>query len=151
MAAIITSTKPDKNYYVNIIELPDHTWSSEQMDLNDTQFVNPGGGSANQKVVIPGLRSIVAGKVTEQAAGMILKYAGPDIQRNALYVLSTTTTGTAHDQAAQTMQWVKDTNAFRDTTIANVRTLNFNQLVAYQMPAGVPPWPAPPAFLVPAP
>jgi hypothetical protein len=149
--AIITATRPDPKYYTNITQLPDLSWSSDEMLLDDIQQVPPGFTSAADQniIVIPGLRSIVAATVTEQAAGLINKYAPANVQRDALYTLSTTSSGTAHDNAVATMNWVTAVNSYRDAQIANVKTLNFNQLKAYVVPSGVPPWPAPPAFLTP--
>jgi len=151
MPSIITPTKPNPVYYVNIHQLPDGTWSSDQMQLDDVQVVGPSMGAAHYAIPVPGLRSITAMSVTEYAAGVINQYAPSDIQRNALYVLSTTTTGTAHDNAKATMDWVGAMNTYRDNEIAHVRTLTFNQLVAYHVPAGTGTWPTPPAFLTPGP
>ena len=84
-----------------------------------------------------------------QAQQLIFGYAPPDIQRNFLTTLATSTSGTAHDNAKAAMDWVAAVNAYRDSQVANVKTLNFAQLVAYVVPAGVPPWPAPPSTLLP--
>jgi hypothetical protein len=150
--AIITTTKPDPRYYTSIMQLPDKTWSSEQMAMNDIHFVPPGlntQSDPNNVVVIPGLPSQTAANVTEQAATLVNKYAPADVQRNALYTLSTTTSGTPYTNAKATMDWVAAVNAYRDTQVANVMTLTFDQLVAYVVPVGIPPWPAPPSFLTP--
>jgi len=149
--AIITTTMPDPKYYASITQLPDYTWSSEQKGLDDIQMNRPGAGSNDPQniFIIPGLRSEVAANVTEQAASLINKYAPADVQRNALYTLSTTTSGTPYTNAKATMDWVAAVNAYRDSQVANVHTLNFDQLVAYAVPVGVPPWPAPPSFLTP--
>ena len=149
--SIITTTKPDTRYYTNILHLPDGTWSSDQMSLVDLPVVPPGFTSSDPQNIftIPGLTSNTAANVTEQAAQLINKYAPADVQRNALYILSTTTTGTPHANALATMQWVAAVNTYRDTQITNVKTLNFDQLVAYIVPTGIPPWPAPPSFLTP--
>jgi len=145
MTSIITPTKPNSLYYVNIHQLPDGTWSSDQMMLDDLQYVPPGSGDPKHAVSVPGLRSNTAVTPTEYAAGQINKYAPPDVQRNALYVLSTSTTGTAWTNAKATMDWVNAMNSFRDTEIARIRTLTFTQLTSYVLPTG---WPAPPANLV---
>jgi hypothetical protein len=149
--AIITPTMPDKKYYANITQLPDMTWSSDQKQLDDMQIVPPGFSSPDPQniVVVPGLRSDVASGVTEQAAQLINKYAPADVQRNALYTLSTTTSGTPYTNAKATMDWVTAVNAYRDTQVGNVRTLTFDQLVAYIVPTGMPPWPTVPSFLSP--
>ncbi len=150
---IITTTKPDRKFYVSIMQLPDLTWSSEQMPLDDVHFYPPGfntGPDSQNVVVVPGLRSATASNVTEQAAILIQKFAPADVQRNALYVLSTTTTGTPHTNAKATLDWVAAVNTYRDTQVANVMTLTFDQLVAYLVPVGTPPWPAPPSFLTPS-
>jgi hypothetical protein len=47
------------------------------------------------------------------------------------------------------MNWIAAVNTYRDSQVANVRTLNFNQLIVYVVPAGTPPWPTPPASLPP--
>jgi hypothetical protein len=148
MTSIITPTKPNLLYYVNIHQLPDGTWASDQMPLDDSQFVPPAAGSASHAIPVLGLRSYTAQSVTEYAASLVNKYAAADIQRNALYVLSTSTSGTAWTNAKATMDWVTSVNSFRDTEITHVRTLTFNQLVAYIIPTG---WPVPPSFLVPNP
>jgi len=149
MAAIITPTRPDPKYYIKIQQLADLTWSSEQMPLDDQTIGRDATGRGG--LVVPGLRTLTANSLTGSAAGIINKYAPADIQRNALYTLSTTTSGTAHDNALATMNWVAAVNSYRDTQIANVKTLNFSQLQAYIVPGGIPPWPAPPSFLVPNP
>ena len=149
---IITTTKPDMRYYVSVMQLPDLTWSSEQMALEDVHFFPPAfnaGPDTQNLVVVPGLKSITASNVTEQAATLIQKFAPADVQRNALYTLSTTTSGTPYTNAKATMDWVAAVNTYRDTQVANVMTLNFDQLVAYIVPVGIPPWPAPPSFLTP--
>ncbi len=136
---------------MSIVQLPDLTWSSEQMPIDDVGIIPPGYTSANpaNMVILPGLRTKTGNNVAEQAASLINKYAPADVQRNALYTLSTTTTGTPHANALATMNWVGAVNTYRDTQIANVKTLNFDQLVAYIVPTGIPPWPAPPSFLTP--
>jgi hypothetical protein len=118
------------------------------MYLDDIQFVPPGYTSANTQnlFVMPGLRSKTARSVTEQAASLVQKYAPADVQRNALYILSHTPTDA---NSLATMNWIAAVNSYRDTQIANVKTLDFNQLVAYIVPVGQPPWPAPPSFLTP--
>jgi hypothetical protein len=146
--AIITTTMPDRRYYTNVQQLPDLTWSSDQKGLADMQRVMPGHGSSDPQnvVTIPGLTSETAANVTEYAAQLVNKYAPADVQRNALYTLSHTPTD-ANSKA--TMDWIVSVNSYRDTQIANVKTLNFNQLVAYIIPVGMPPWPTPPSFLTP--
>ncbi len=146
---IITADKPDRKYYCSIMQLPDLTWSSEQLPLDDIQTVLPGFTSPDPQhlLTIPGLRSKTATGVVEQAASLVNKYAPADVQRNALHILSTTTTGTPYTNARDTMDWVMAVNAYRDAQVANVKTLNFDQCVAYITPVGIPPWPAPPACL----
>jgi hypothetical protein len=145
---IITTTRPDPKYYVSIMQLPDLTWSSEQMFLDDIQMVSPGFTSptTDNMLTVMGLRSKTASGVTEYAASLVQKYAPADVQRNAIYTLSHTPTDA---NAKATMDWINAVNAYRDTQIANVKTLDFNQCVAYIVPAGMPPWPAPPSFLTP--
>jgi hypothetical protein len=147
--AIITTTKPDPRYYQNITQLPDLTWSSDQKLLPDQQRIAPGYTSANPQNIatIPGLTSETASNVTEYAASLVNKYAPADVQRNALYTLSHTPTD-ANSKA--TMDWVASVNSYRDTQIANVKTLDFNGCVAYIVPTGMPPWPTPPSFLTPS-
>jgi hypothetical protein len=147
--AIITTTKPDPRYYVAIMQLPDLTWSSEQMVLDDMHMYLPGFNQQQDSqnvIIVPGLKSQTAMNVTEQAAILVQKFAPADVQRNALYTLSHTPTD-ANSKA--TMDWVASVNSYRDTQVANVMTLTFDQLVAYVVPVGVPPWPAPPSFLTP--
>ena len=148
MTSIITPTKPNPLYYVNIHQLPDGTWASDQMPLDDLQYVPPGAGDVKHAMTILGLRSFTAQSPTEYAAGQISKYAPPDVQRNALYVLSTQTSGTAWTNAKATMDWVTAMNTYRDNEIARIRTLNFTQLTTYVCPGGVGTWPDPPANLV---
>jgi hypothetical protein len=137
---------------MNIIQLPDMTWSSDQRLLDDMEITPPGYTSNNplNNIMLPGLRTDIASGVVEQAAQIINKYAPADVQRNALYTLSTTTSGTPYTNAKATMDWVASVNSYRDTQTANVKTLNFDQLVAYVVPTGYPPWPTPPSFLTPA-
>jgi hypothetical protein len=146
--AIITTTMPDKKYYMNIQQLPDLTWSSDQKHLADQQIIHPSFTSAADQniITVPGLTSQVAAGVTEQAAQLINKYAPADVQRNALYKLSQTPTDA---NSLATMNWVAAVNSYRDTQITNVGTLTFDQLVAYIVPTGMPPWPTPPSFLTP--
>lgn len=142
--AIITPNRPDPKYYVNIIQLPDGTWSSDQMALDDTLTGRGAVGGGKAGFYASGLRTLTAQNVTEYAAGLISKYAPPDMQRNALYTLSTQTSGTTFQQAQQLMTWVSSVNSYRDTEIAHVRTLTFAQLQTYTVPGGTPPWPSPP-------
>src|SRR5262252_3558180 len=145
MASITSPTRPDSNYYVNIVQQPNLTWTADERALDDITLGLHGTGAAGRK--IPGLRTVTAYSVADQAKQLIGNYAPPDLQRNFLYTLSTTTTGTAHDNAKAAMDWVAAVNSYRDSQIANVHTLNFAQLVAYQVPLGTPPWPAPPSSL----
>jgi hypothetical protein len=133
---------------MNIQQLPDLTWSSDQRPLADQQIIHPSftSSDAQNVVTVPGLTSATAANVTEQAAQLINKYAPADVQRNALYKLSQTPTDA---NSLATMNWIASVNSYRDTQIANVKTLNFNQLVAYIVPTGMPPWPTPPSFLTP--
>jgi hypothetical protein len=149
--AIITATRPDPKYYVNIQQLPDLTWSSDQMPLDDLKYLPPAHTNPDSAAIAPGLRTLTASSVYETAANLIAKYATADVQRDALTILATTSSGTPWTQAKATMDWITAVNVYRDTQVANVYTLNFNQLVAYVAVAGVPPWPSPPTHLVPGP
>jgi hypothetical protein len=146
MASITSPTRPDSNYYVNIVQQADLTWTADEMLLDDVQVQRI---SAMDPLPIPGLRTLTGYSVTNQAQQLIYQYAPPDLQRNFLYTLSTTTTGTPWTNAKAAMDWIAAVNAFRDNEIANVKTLSFAQLQAYVIPVGVPPWPAPPASLPP--
>jgi len=142
--AILTKDRPDQRYYKNIVQGDDGNWSADQMNLDDTTLTIGG-----RTYPIPGLRTMQANGVATQAQGWINRYAPAALQRNALFVLTQSTSGTAHDNAAAMMNWIASVNTYRDNEIARVRTLNFNQLIAYIVPAGAPPWPAAPAGLPP--
>jgi len=154
--------RPDPNYYANIVQYDDGSWAADPIPVDDTLIYPAQGGYAGTHppsapsnaplgIKIPGVRTNLSRNIALNAAGLINMYAPPDIQRNFLYTLSTSTTGTAHDNAKAAMDWVAAVNTYRDQQITYVHTLNFNQLVAYHMPAGTPPWPVPPAFLPPVP
>jgi hypothetical protein len=97
------------------------------------------------------LRTITSNSLKALALQLINTYAPSDLQRNALFILTTQTSGTAWTNAKAMMDWIVAVNAYRDTQIANINTLNFNQIVTYIPPTGMPPWPAPPAGLTPVP
>jgi len=128
------------------MQQPDGTWTADEMALDDIKVQRI---SAMQPLPAPGLRTLTGYAVAAQAQQLIFQYAPPDLQRNFLNTLATTTTGTAHDNAKAAMDWIAAVNTYRDNEIANVKTYNFAQLKAYVMPVGVPPWPAPPASLPP--
>ena len=143
----ITKDRPDQRYYKNIIQGDDGNWSSEQMNLDDAT-VSIGARS----YPIPGLRSVQANGVKAHAQQLISNYATAEMQRNALYVLATTTSGTPHANAVAMMNWIAAVNAYSDSQVSYVHTLNFNQLIVYMVPSGIPPdgpWPTPPASLPP--
>jgi hypothetical protein len=147
MAIVVTKDRPDQRYYKNIVQGDDGNWSADQMNLDDTTL-SIGGRS----YPVAGLRTIQANGVAAQAKLLIKSYATEALQRNALFILATTTSGTPHDNAVAMMNWIASVNTYRDNEAARVRTLNFNQLIAYIVPVGIPPsgpWPAPPASLPP--
>jgi hypothetical protein len=142
---IVTKDRPDQRYYRNIVQGDDGNWSSDQMYLDDTTLT-----IAARSYPVAGLRTMTANGVMVQAQQLIKGYATQELQRNALFILSTTTSGTPHANAVAMMTWIAAVNAFRDNEIAtHVRTLNFNQLIVYIVPVGIPPWPTPPASLPP--
>jgi hypothetical protein len=147
MVSITSPTRPDKNYYINIVQQPDLTWTADEMPLDDFKHGNPFTGP--NPMLFPGLRTLTGYNVTAYAQQFINLYAPPDLQRNFLNTLATSSTGTAHDNALAAMQWVASVNSYRDSQIANINTLTFAQLVAYVVPSGAPPWPAPPSTLPP--
>ncbi len=146
---IITHDRPDPKYYMNIIQYDDGNWAADPLPLDDTIVYPAKGGYGIAGIKQPGLRTTTSAAATNLARTLINKFAPNDLQRNALYILATQTSGTAWTNAKAMMDWIVAVNAFRDAEIANVKTLNFNQLVAYLPPAGVPPWPAPPSGLTP--
>jgi len=158
---IITRDRPDPNFYNSIIAYDDGSWAAEPIPVEDTMVYRAMGGYAGSQVpgasgtpgyLQPGLRTIVSRKVQSFALDLINKYAPPDMQRNALYTLTSQPTGsTAYINAKATIDWVTSVNTYRDQQIANIHTLDFNQIVAYVMPTAIPPWPAPPSFLTPIP
>jgi len=141
---IYTKDRPDPRYYRNIVQGDDGNWAAEQMPLDDV-VVTIGA----RTYPTAGLRTVQAQGVISQAIQLIGKYATEELQRNALYILSTTTSGTPWTNAKAMMDWIASVNSYRDAQVANVRTLNFNQLIAYSVPIGTPPWPTPPASLPP--
>jgi hypothetical protein len=144
---IITHDRPDSRYYINIIQYDNGDWAADPLPLDDTIVHPVKGGYGSVGISQPGLRTRISGPVTGLARDLISKYAPNDLQRNSLYILATQTSGTAWTNAKAMMDWVAAVNAFRDNEIANIKTLNFNQLVIYIPPVGIPPWPAPPAGL----
>jgi hypothetical protein len=124
-------------------------WAADPLPVDDTIIYPTRGGYTGAGIPFPGLRTTTAGSVKTMAQQLIYKYAPNDLQRNALYILVTQTSGTAWTNAKAMMDWIAAVNAFRDTTIANIKTLNFNQIVMYIPPLGMPPWPVPPAGLTP--
>jgi hypothetical protein len=142
---MITKDRPDPRFYKNIIQGDDGNWSSDQMPLDDVT-VNIGARTYQTA----GLRTMVSRAVVQQAQLIINRYTTAETQRNALYILTTQTSGTPWTNAKAMMDWIGQVNTFRDSEIANnVLPLNFNQLIVYLVPTGTPPWPAPPASLVP--
>jgi hypothetical protein len=141
---IVTKDRPDQRYYRNIVQGDDGNWSSDQMYLDDTTLT-----IAARSYPVAGLRTMTANGVMTAAKQLIAGYATQELQRNALYTLTQTTSGTPHDNAVAMMNWIAAVNTYRDNEAAHVRTLNFNQLIVYVVPAGIPPWPAPPASLPP--
>jgi hypothetical protein len=141
--AVYTKDRPDQLFYKNIVQGDDGNWSSDQMNLDD-DTVSIGGRS----YPTPGLRSIQANGVMAHAQALIIRYATAELQRNALYILSTTTSGTPHDNAVAMMNWITSVNTYRDNEVARVKTLNFNQLIAYIVPPEAN-WPPAPTSLPP--
>jgi len=146
---IVTHDKPDPKFYMNIVQYDNGDWAADPLPIDDTVVYPAKGGYGAAGLKTPGLRTKVTSPVATLALQLINKYAPSDLQRNALYILTTQTSGTAWTNAKATMDWVVSVNSFRDTEIAHVKTLTFNQLVTYIPPVGVPPWPAPPAGLTP--
>lgn len=146
---IITHDRPDPKYYMNIIQYDDGNWAADPLPLDDTVVYPAKGGYGTVGISKPGLRTTISDPVATLARQLINKYAPNDLQRNALYILATQTSGSAWTNAKAMMDWIVAVNAFRDAEIANVKTLNFNELVAYIPPTAVPPWPVPPTGLTP--
>jgi hypothetical protein len=147
--SIITHDRPAPKYYTNIIQYDDGNWAADPLPVDDYVVYPIKGGYDTAGLPKPGLRTVVSGDVITMARNIINKYAPNDLQRNSLYILLTQTSGTDWTNAKAMMDWIVSINNYRDTEVANVKTLNFNQLVAYLPPQGMPPWPAPPAVLVP--
>jgi hypothetical protein len=146
MPSIASPTRPDPKYYRNIVQQSDLTWTADEMPLDDTQmFIGPDQAGK----MFPGLRTITSFSVVAQAQQLIFGYAPPDLQRNFLNTLATTTSGTPYTNAKAAMDWIASVNSYRDSQVANVKTLTFSQLVAYVIPVGTPPWPTPPSTLPP--
>lgn len=141
---VYSKDRPDQRYYKNIVQGDDGNWSADQMHLDD-DVLTIGG----RTYPVAGLRTMQANGVLTQARNLIKGYATESLQRNALYILATTTSGTPHDNAVAMMNWIAAVNTFRDNEVARVRTLNFNQLIVYIVPIGTPPWPVPPANVPP--
>jgi hypothetical protein len=141
---VYTKDRPDQRYYKNVIQGDDGNWSADQMHLDDDVL-----SIGARTYPVAGLRTVQANGVMTQAKLLIKGYATEELQRNALYILATTTSGTPHDNALAMMNWIATVNTFRDNEVAHVRTLNFNQLIVYAVPSGIPPWPAPPTSLSP--
>src|SRR5262245_21174691 len=150
--AILTHDRPDPKYYMNMIQYDEGNWAADPIPLDD-QVHHPGepthGSTATKGITIPGLHTRTGSEVSKVALGLVNTYAPPDKQRDSLTILSTQTSGPAWTAAKAMMDWIKAVNDYRDAEIAHVKTLNFNQIIVYQMPAGAPPWPVPPAGLTP--
>jgi hypothetical protein len=149
--AILTRDRPDPKYYTNIVQYDNGDWAADPLALEDTTIYPVRGGYSSAGILVPGLRTITSNSLKALALQLINTYAPSDLQRNALFILTTQTSGTAWTNAKAMMDWIVAVNAYRDTQIANINTLNFNQIVTYIPPTGMPPWPAPPAGLTPVP
>jgi len=158
---IISQTKPNQLFYGNIVQYDNGDWAADPLPLDDI-LVYPAaggyagtaasGGTGTPGVLMPGLRTTTGNQVASYALDFVNTYAPPDLQRNSLHTLATVPSSDPSYAPAQAMMtWIAAVNSHRDTEIANVKTLNFNQIVVYQVPTGVPPWPAPPAGLTPIP
>jgi hypothetical protein len=158
---ILTHDKPDPMYYYNIIQYDDGNWAADPLPIDDYMVYPAMGGYAGSQVpgatrppgvLRQGLRTTTGNSVASFAQTFINKYAPPDLQRNAIHTLATVPSSDPSYAPAQAMMtWIASVNSYRDTEIAHVKTLIFNQLVVYQVPTGQPPWPSPPAGLTPVP
>ncbi len=141
---VITHDRPDQKFYINIIQYDDGNWAADPLPVDDMIVYPAKGGYGTDGISKPGLRTRTSVAVETFARSLVSKYAPNDLQRDALYILATQTSGTAWTAAKALMDWIVAVNAFRDTEIARVKTLNFNELVAYMPPVGMPPWPVSP-------
>lgn len=141
---IITHDRPDSRFYINIVQGDDGNWSADQMPLDDVSVHKPGLPTG---LIAQGLRTITIGNVNSYAQTYILDFAPDFAQRNALYVLQTSTSGTAWQTATDMWNWI---NAVRNETnvlTAQIKNMDFNTLVTFSIPAA--PWPAVPNSLKP--
>jgi hypothetical protein len=136
---VISADRPDPRYYIQIIQHDDGNWESQPMPLDD--IVVPA------RLGIPGfsmqgLRSVTKTNVNHYAEDFITNHAPPFAQSNALYVLSSQTSGTAVDDANAMFTWINAVRAESNTLSAQIDTMTFDQIVVFNIPAQ--PWPAPP-------
>jgi hypothetical protein len=155
---VISKTKPDSTYYGNIVQYDNGDWAADPLPLDDFYNYPAIGGYAGTAVpggygtpgqLFPGLRTTTGKKVASFVFDYINSYAPQDYQRNSLHIMATLpTSDPSYAPAKAMMDWVNAMNAWRDTEIAYVKTLNFNQIIAYIIRPG---WPPPPAGLTPIP
>lgn len=140
MVSIISHDRPDPRFYVNIVQGDDGNWSSDQMPLDDIA-ITKGLNNFTAK----GLRTLTKDNIDNYTQQYILSHAPDYAQRNALYVLSTETTGTDFDDANAMFTWINAVRAENDTLKTAVDSMTFDQLVVYVIASS--PWPPPPSSL----
>jgi hypothetical protein len=140
---VITASRPDQRFYINIVQYDDGNWAADPMPLDDVTVKKPGLGS----LVAKGLRTLTIDNTNNYAQTYILTYAPDYAQRNALQVLATQTSGTAWQNATDMWNWINAVRANAQTLAGQIKNMDFNTLVTYTVPTQN--WPAVPASLAP--
>jgi hypothetical protein len=141
--ATIYATRPDPNFYINIQQNDDGNWSADQMALDDVTINIPLHGD----VVSKGLRTLTQDNIDVYAFQSIQINAPPDMQRDALYIISQGSGAPGYASAKACMDWIVAMNAKRDALKATITSMTFDQIVVFVISEQG--WPALPANMPP--
>jgi hypothetical protein len=135
----IFATRPDPNFYVNIVQSDSGDWSADPMALDDVVVTIPMHGDVASK----GLRTITKDNIDSYAFQSIQINAPPDMQRDSLYIITQGTGATGYASAKACMDWVTAMRAQAESLKTSVNTMTFDQLVVFVI--GASGWPALPS------
>ena len=141
--ATIFAQRPDPNYYINIQQHDDGNWSADQMALDDVTITMPMHGDVMSK----GLRTNTKDTIDMYAFQSIQINAPPDMQRDALYIISQGSGAPGYASAKACMDWIVAMNLYRDQLKGTVNAMTFDQIVVFVV--GESGWPALPANMPP--
>lgn len=142
MATLISATRPDPRFYIQIIQHDDGNWEAQPMPLDDV--VRP-PSLGIPGFAIPGLRSVTKTTVNNYASTYITTYAPAYMQSNALYVLQSQASGPDVDNAHAMFTWIDAVRAYSNTLNSQIDLMSFDQITTFIIAAAG--WPPPPAFL----